>query len=174
MTETAHFIMPHPNPVDWSKVVWNQTTQAIAKSVNRSTNTVSKMRSVYAPDTVGKYLTRTRLFTEESKARQILQASLNGKKNHMKATEAAKLSPISGKGESNQFAKKWLLIAPDGRHFMVVNLHHFVRENPELFNEEDVVWRADGKYCAAVGGLRQAPITKKGEWKGWSVKKYEK
>ena len=164
--------MPAHPITDWSQVDWHRPNRQIMEELDCSTWTVIDNRKKHAPETVGKYRARY-LFTDESKSRQLQQISKNGKKNQPKATAAASLSPKSGKFETNQFAKKWELIAPDGQHFMIVNLHHFVREHADLFSLSDVQWSKNGKYCKAIGGLMQAPKTKKGEWKGWAVRKIQ-
>ena len=66
----------------------------------------------------------------------------------------------------DSFGKVW--------HF--INLTHFVRENPDLFAPEDVIWKHYRKgravWCNARGGLgslfkRSGRV--RGSWKGWTV-----
>lgn len=85
----------------WRDIDWQRTTEKIATDLGKATNTVSKMRKKFAPETAGKYITRTRNFTAESKKRQVEQASINGKANQPKATEAAMKSELGGRGELN-------------------------------------------------------------------------
>ena len=65
--------------------------------------------------------------------------------------------------------KHWMLKAPDNRVFEFDNLNKFVRENPKMFEPNDVIWH---RYsCNAVKGLsrlrgsRAQPIA---SWKGWT------
>lgn len=73
-------------------------------------------------------------------------------------------------------AREWCLRAPDGSIHSVRNLKKFVRDNPELFEESDVIWKApEGKpqqaWCRAFQGLsRLRPSGAKTleEWQGWT------
>ena len=90
-----------------------------------------------------------------------------------KLREVIASNPLTAKGEENRMAKWWDLRSPDNRTFRVKNLLEFVRNNPELFAEEDVQWRAKGRslVCKATGGLASLSPRKKnpkGSWKGWT------
>ena len=73
-------------------------------------------------------------------------------------------------------AREWSLRAPDGQIHSVRNLKKFVRDNPELFDESDVIWKApEGKpqqaWCRAFQGLsRLRPSGAKTleDWQGWT------
>ncbi len=79
-------------------------------------------------------------------------------------------------------AREWSLRAPDGQIHSVRNLKKFVRDNPELFDESDVIWKApEGKpqqaWCRAFQGLsRLRPSGAKTleEWQGWTWAKVAK
>lgn len=51
----------------------------------------------------------------------------SNKEIQKKATEAAKKSPKSGKFETNRKAIDWHLVSPDGRHFFIHSLRHWLR-----------------------------------------------
>jgi len=74
-------------------------------------------------------------------------------------------------GEDHFEAKEWRLISPYGDVYRFRNLHHFVRENPDLFNPDDVIWKGrSNRWCRATAGIcsirpnRKKPAS---EWKGW-------
>lgn len=82
-------------------------------------------------------------------------------------------NPLTAKGVENRMAKWWHLRSPDNRTFRFKNLLQFVRENPALFDPEDVQWRPKGCHlvCKASNGLAiLSPRQKnaKGTWKGWT------
>ena len=92
------------------------------------------------------------------------------------ATEGAKRSLKAGRGEGNIHAKEWSLIAPDGTIYKIINLQHFVRTHPGLFEEADVAWKriggkrgTGGEYCNATAGLSNVRQGKSRAWKGWSL-----
>jgi hypothetical protein len=166
--------MPAANPTDWTAVDWQRPTADIARETGRAVNTVSKMRAVHAPETVGQYPTRTRNFSEVGKARQREQCGKNGRINQPKATAAALRSPKAGRGESNVHAKHWTLQDPYGTVHRIANLHEFVRANPALFLPEDVKWKRSGgkrgtggEYCNATAGIANLRAGKARQWKGW-------
>jgi hypothetical protein len=96
--------------------------------------------------------------------RRRMSESKVGKKNKGRAA----------RGPGNCGSMKVTLRSPDNRTFRVINVAHFVRENPDLFLPGDVEWKRRGDYwsCRAVVGLyslsprRKNPI---GSWKGWTV-----
>jgi hypothetical protein len=61
---------------------------------------------------------------------------------------------------------------PEGRVHRIRNVTHFVRENPHLFNPEDIVWRTDkGRGCLAQKGISSVLSTARSavsSWKGWT------
>jgi hypothetical protein len=73
-------------------------------------------------------------------------------------------------------AREWTFSAPDGSIHHVRNLKKFVRDNPSLFEEADVIWKCpEGKpnqaWCRAFQGLsRLRPSGAKTlpEWQGWT------
>lgn len=92
------------------------------------------------------------------------------------ATEAAKKSVNAGRGEGNVHAKQWRIVAPDETAYEIVNLQHFVRTHPELFEPGDVIWKrtggkrgTGGEYCNATAGLSNVRQGKSKAWKGWSL-----
>jgi hypothetical protein len=73
-------------------------------------------------------------------------------------------------------AKEWTLKSPDGRIHTVRNLKKFIRDNPALFDDADIVWKhPEGKpnqaWCRAfhaLGRLRPTCFNKLSEWQGWT------
>ncbi len=166
--------MPAANPTDWTAVDWRRTTADIARETGRAPNTVSKMRAIHAPETVGAHINRARNFSDASKKRQIDQCGRNGRVNQPKATEAARKSPRAGRGPGNVHAKEWVLQDPAGTVHKIRNLAEFVRSNPDLFFPEDVEWRrrggkrgTGGEYCPATAGIQNLRAGKARQWKGW-------
>lgn len=49
--------------------------------------------------------------------------------------------PRGQKGPLNHKALVWKLRSPEGKIYQFRNLAHFIRENEELFDPEDVVWK---------------------------------
>lgn len=90
--------------------------------------------------------------------------------NLTKGTGAALKSPVSGPFESNQEAKRWWVISPDGDTYEVVNLAKWCRDNPDLFDGHS--------HRLANHGLRQIQLSLMGRtkrrvssWHGWSLKR---
>ncbi len=48
-------------------------------------------------------------------------------------TPAAKLNLIADPFETNQEAKFWWIVSPDGKHYHIRNLLKFCRDHPDLF-----------------------------------------
>ena len=73
-------------------------------------------------------------------------------------------------------AKEWVLRAPDGQTHTFRNLKKWVRENEELFETDDVIWKemngkANQAWCRAfqaLGRLRPSSSKHLEEWKGWT------
>ena len=73
-----------------------------------------------------------------------------------------------------------LLKDPDGVIHELTNISQFVRDNPHLFNKDDLVPKPNNPskpesastYCRAENGLRSISCcgpTTKGQWKGWTL-----
>lgn len=82
----------------------------------------------------------------------------------------------AAKGSNNACARTFHLRSPDGRSFSGRNVNEFVRENPNLFLPDDVVWKEQkwgiaGKRhrCRATVGLSGILRGHRGSWKGWTV-----
>ncbi len=73
-------------------------------------------------------------------------------------------------------AKTWVLRAPDGKTYEFRNLKKWVRENENLFDAADVVWKdmngkANQAWCRAfqaLGRLRPTSSKRLMEWQGWT------
>jgi hypothetical protein len=84
-------------------------------------------------------------------------------------------NPLCCKGVNNQKAKYFSLRSPVNIVYSFKNLTHFVRENPHLFNPDDVIWThkppQTSPRCNAMCGLASLSPRKKhpaGSWKGWT------
>lgn len=97
-------------------------------------------------------------------------------------TEAAKRSPISGRGETNQEAKIWILISPSGEEITVRNLLLWARENAELFEkppgDKSAIQIENGFKAIAqtMKGNRGVPGKQRGamSYLGWRLKEIPK
>ena len=84
------------------------------------------------------------------------------------------LYPHMAKGPLNQRSSIWRLRSPRGIIFEFKNLRDFIRENPALFDQTDVIWKPTKKRqlrCRAYSGIMSiSPRLKRpnGEWKGWT------
>lgn len=83
------------------------------------------------------------------------------------------ISVCLGKGPKNYKSKVWRFRDPRGRIHEFKNLEHFIRQNSDLFDADDVIWRPKGKQetCRAKGGLESLSPRKKNaglSWKGWA------
>ena len=101
----------------------------------------------------------------------------NMKKNPEAQSEAAKANWASGKfegtsceaGPNHHAGRIWRLRDPNNRTYQFKNLCEFVRNHPELFDPDDVIW-GDGKP-RAVSGLQSISARSKHahcSWKGWT------
>ena len=90
-----------------------------------------------------------------------------------KIGKAAANHPRRQSVPNNFVAKLWKLRNPENKVFIFKNLTHFVRTNPQLFHDDEIVWMNDKngvKYCLATVGLRSLRPTRKnvkGTWHGW-------
>ena len=158
---------------DWQNVDWSKTNKQLAIELGKSYNTVAKHR--YLLGRSGEALMRE---PKNNKGQPNPNMS-HGRINQPKATEAARTSLKSGKFETNIHAKKWKVITPDNKIFIVRNLYQFVRDNGDLFLPKDVIFKRQGgkrgtggEYCNATSGLLQAASSGR-HWKGWTCMKIE-
>lgn len=155
----------------WPNVDWSKTNKQLAIELDKSYDTVAKHR--YQLGHSGEAKER-----EPKSNKGVPNPKMShGRINQPKATEAAKISPKSGKFETNVHAKKWRITSPDNQVFIVTNLYQFVRDHTHLFLPGDVVFKrtggkrgTGGEYCNATNGLANAYATKRGLWKGWKCK----
>lgn len=155
----------------WSKVDWSKNNTELAKELNLSYDTVAKRR----------YQTKEATKADSRAVRKDKGISkttyIPPPEQQAKATKSAQKSPIAGRSESNIHAKEWVLASPDNKIYRITNLHHFIRNNPHLFNDKDVVWKrkggkrgSGGEYCNASAGLSNVRSGKSESWKGWSLR----
>lgn len=107
-------------------------------------------------------------WSDEAKARGRARDAASRTGNLQAGTAAAIKSPISGPYETNQEAKRWWLVSPDGAEYEVVNLAKWLRDHAHLLPDE----RADLAYAE----LRQVQRWMQGKtkrrasaWKGWTL-----
>lgn len=107
---------------------------------------------------------------KEAKAR----LSKKGQTENLKlGTDAAKVSPIAGRFETNQEALVWVLIDPTGQEYTVRNLKLWARENAELFGKEpgdksgEQISAGFRQIAATMRGKRKTPAT---SYFGWTLK----
>lgn len=115
-------------------------------------------------------------WSDESKAK----LSARGQTENLKlGSAAARISPISGRFETNQEAKVWTLIDPTGREIVVRNLLLWARKNTALFGKEpgdkSAIQIASGFKAIAqtLTGKRGIPGKASGAltYFGWGLKK---
>lgn len=156
---------PRP-PTDWDSVDWSLDNKTLAAQLDLAYDTVARKRmdlQVGKSDEIA-----TRSDKGISKTTYIPTSE-----QQQLATQAAQKSEIAGKFETNIHAKEWVLIAPDDKIYHITNLHHFVRNNPHLFNPKDVVWKGKNgreEYCNATAGIGNVKQGKSSAWKGWRLK----
>jgi hypothetical protein len=85
-----------------------------------------------------------------------------------------KIDGLSGASETNARAKTYTAFDPSGHAHTFTNLSHFVRQNPWLFDPDDVVWsygNESNPSCRAKVGLSSLFRQKKPSksWKGWTA-----
>ena len=85
----------------------------------------------------------------------------------------ARSNPVLVKGENNCKARMWRVRSPENVVYVFKNLQEFIRNNPHLFNEEDVIWKPNIKAmrCNASAGIEVISPRRKhpaGSWKGWT------
>jgi hypothetical protein len=89
---------------------------------------------------------------------------------------SARRNPKLRATEQHIAAKEWVLRSPLGQVHQFRNLKQFVRDNPGLFEVEDVQWkevlgRPSQAWCRAFHGLsrlRPSCVKLLNEWKGWT------
>lgn len=164
-------VRPRPRKVDWSTIDWSKNNTDLARDLGASYDTVAKKRwELNAP------AARTRAKRKDIGTKKPQCAPLSDA-GQVAATEAAKLSPLAGRFESNAQAVDWWLIAPDGTEYKFRNLYEFVRQNPQLFAPNDTVFKrtggkrgTGGEYCNATAGLLNVRGGKAKTWKGWKLR----
>lgn len=82
-----------------------------------------------------------------SNATKQRKAALGQTSNLKMGTAAARQSPVAGPFETNQEAKLWWIISPEGTRYHLRNLRKFCRDHPHLF--------APDPWPNAYAGLRQ-------------------
>jgi hypothetical protein len=67
-------------------------------------------------------------------------------------------------------------LTPDGLKITTSDIYKFVRDNPFLFNAEDLVVKAtpQHKWCNADSGLHELALGRLDSWKGWQIFTYPK
>lgn len=103
-----------------------------------------------------------------SKETRQRKALLGQTDNLKQGTPAAKQSPIAGPFETNQEAKLWWVVSPQGTHYHIRNLRKFCRDHPQLFAPDP--WQ---NACAGLiqvqAWLQGKKERKVSQWKGWTL-----
>lgn len=106
-------------------------------------------------------------FSWGDEARKMLSA--RGKTDNLrKGDAAAKASLVSGSFETNQEAKIWEIISPEGDWYTMRNLRKWCKENPEMFfpDEWENAYAGLRQVQASLVGNRKRPAR---QWKGWTL-----
>jgi hypothetical protein len=165
--------MRAPNPVDWSHVDWSKTNVEIAKVWRCRTKRVAdERRRLGIPKTDVKAATRLgrkkalEAGRYESAYKQKsfkMKGKPHGRGPKMAATHLAK-------GPEHPNGRFHRLVSPEGTLKEFENAQFFVRDNPELFEAEDVIQRIkpNGHWFTRAGnGLQAVSNGSKPQWKGW-------
>lgn len=112
-------------------------------------------------------------FTAEAREKMSERAKGRNLSDFQKAgTEAAKVSPKSGRFETNINAKDWHLISPEGKHYYFHSLNFWLREHcRELFGCEPDSQEYRNVQSGLCGAKRATLGKKYGycTYKGWQV-----
>jgi len=108
---------------------------------------------------------KSNTWTEESKQ----NLSVKGQTaNLSKGTAAAQQSPIAGSFETNQNAKDWVLVSPEGKEHKCRNLNLWCKDNSQLFN------RTPTQIAAGIRQIKQYRLGKTKRtvtsYLGWTLK----
>lgn len=154
----------------WRQVDWSKDNKQLSKDLNKTYDTVAKKRWLLKSGRANSRSERV----DKGVSKTTFIPSLE---QQAKATKAAQGSVLAGRTESNIHAKEWVLVSPTDKIYHIKNLHHFVRQNPHLFNESDVIWKrksgvrgTGGEYCNATAGISNIQGGKTQAWKGWRLK----
>lgn len=86
-------------------------------------------------------------------------------------TAAAKISPNSGRFETNVNAIDWHIVSPEGKHYQFRSLANWARNNYQLFG-----FTSESEAYKIMAGIQQAKRGTQGKpkacsctYKGWSV-----
>jgi hypothetical protein len=66
--------------------------------------------------------------------------------------------------------RTYLFTSPQGRKYVIHNVHHFCMANADLFTSEQIAYNPKARTCqAAIGLARLAPWRKQPsrQWRGW-------
>lgn len=156
--------------VNWEIVDWTMSTGDIAREVSLPKVAVSRMRRLLAPETLGKTrgpaaarAVRTEAFREQARIKST-------GRTHTRSARKKVADHMRGLGEKHHTAVSFSVRDPDGRIFRATNVRLFVRQNPNLFKDDDVIWpQHRKKSCRAVYGLLDIINGRCNQWKGWTA-----
>ncbi|WP_061799500.1 MucR family transcriptional regulator [Serratia ficaria] len=159
--------------LDWGSVDWSKSNKEIAASLGASYSAVKAMRRRLGVGPGKRAPMSNKGVKRNYSPEHLALIKKNAEKMRLAALSSSKIS----RTEHNIHAKKWTLVSPDGEVYRVVNLHNFIRENTELFNPEDVVWKLNGEeaeegsrlWCRASQGIRSIKQRSVESWKGWKL-----
>ncbi len=157
---------------DWAALDWRKSNAVIAAETGASVHTVVHRRTSHGYPAERQPWTRPDL----GEVNRRPERRANSARMQPLATVAAKDSPASGRGVLNVHAVDWVLVSPNGDRHQVRNLYEFVRANPGLFADADVVWKrtggargTGGEWCNATAGILNIKGGRAKTWKGWTL-----
>lgn len=158
--------------VDWAAVDWRKPNAVLAAEIGASVHTIIKRRTQYGHRADPQPWARP----DVAAINQRPERRADSARQQPQATAAAKESAAAGRGIINVHAVDWVLLSPSGEQHHVRNLYEFVRANPELFADADVVWkrtggarRTGGEWCNATAGILNIKGGRAKSWKGWTL-----
>ena len=116
-------------------------------------------------------------WSADARARQSIRLhSLGATDSTRRGLEAAMTRPDSQRGPNHREAKRWVLIAPDGERFEIVNLMDWARRHAHWFDtvQDDADReRIAGNVRSGFGGIVQSMLGHKKRpcytYKGWRI-----
>lgn len=147
-------------------VIRNCVSCGIKIQVPASSKRITCSKECSALRKRGKHVGVSNKWSDAGRDRARINASLTG--NLSLGTLAAQLSPIAGPFETNQEAKKWWVVSPNGGIHEVTNLKKWCRDHSYLFEGRS--------WLNAYAGLRQVQRwlmnrtkTRAASWYGWTL-----
>lgn len=165
---------------DWLNVDWNKTNAQICRELGASKVSVKKARMRYTGKSANKNIDWSNVdWTQDNLTlANKLQVSLHTVEARRKQIAKQKWQSEENKVDrryGRKQKKKWRLSHHNHKQkWTIDNISKFVRENEQLFEENDVIWKdksktnpREGKYCNAIVSLTRVALGRAHQWKGW-------